>query len=131
MKPCHAPDGFTLLEVLVALAIFAITAIALLNIASQNTQSIEQNRLRTRAQFVAMNIAAEQQINPQTWTGSRTEQRDEQGQRWQVTQTTKPGPFPGVQRIEIAVAVIDADKGQIYPVTQLVRFQQQDQGTGS
>ena len=45
--------GFYLFEVMVALAIFAVAAIALTKIAMQYTQSTSSAILRTKAQFVA------------------------------------------------------------------------------
>lgn len=47
--------GFTLLEVMVALAIFATAAVALTKLGMQYTQSTANAILRTKAQFVAMN----------------------------------------------------------------------------
>ena len=45
--------GFTLLEVMVALAIFATAAIALTKVAMQYTQATSNAIVRTKAQFVA------------------------------------------------------------------------------
>lgn len=101
--------GFTLLEVLVALAIFAVTALALMKIAMNNTQSILQNQLRTQANFVAMNVAAQIAIEHQWLTGSATEVRQEQGSEWKIIRTALPSISPDVQRIEIQVAYIDPD----------------------
>ena len=58
--------AFTLLEVMVALAIFAVAAIALTKIAMQYTQSTSSAILRTKAQFVAMNEVAMMEMN-QEW----------------------------------------------------------------
>ncbi len=49
------PKGFTLIEVVVALAIFAVAAMALTKIAMQYTQSTANSILRTKAQFVSQN----------------------------------------------------------------------------
>ncbi|MCH4246537.1 MAG: type II secretion system minor pseudopilin GspI [Acinetobacter populi] len=101
--------AFTLLEVLVALAIFAVTALALMKIAMNNTQSIQQNQLRTEAHFVAMNVAEEISIRGEWLTGIASEERSEQGERWKVTRTATATLSPDVQKIEIQVAYIDPD----------------------
>lgn len=109
VKRC-CQSGFTLLEVLVALAIFATTALALMKIAMNNTQSIRQNQLRTEAHFVAMNVAAEMNISQQWLTGSATEQRSEQGEQWKVTRTAHETLSPDVQKVEIQVAYMEPDQ---------------------
>lgn len=102
--------AFTLLEVLVALAIFATTALALMKIAMNYTQSIHQNQLRSYASFVAMNVAADIKIEKKWLTGTATEEREEQGERWKVSQTAYSTISPDVQRIEIHIAHIDPNQ---------------------
>lgn len=123
--------GFTLLEVLVALAIFSTTALALMKIAMNNTQSILQNQLRTQAHFVAMNVAAETMIEQQWLTGLATEQRQEQGEQWVVTRTAFETVSPDVQRIEIQVAHLpteQTDMAQAQGVTTLSMFNYRQTG---
>lgn len=102
--------GFTLLEVLIALAIFAVTALALMNIAINHTQSVRHNQLRTQAHFVAMNVAAEINIQNKWLTGIVTEQRTEQGEQWKIVQTVKNTISPNVQQIDIQIFYLDPDQ---------------------
>lgn len=120
--------GFTLLEVLVALAIFATTALALMKIAMNYTQSMTQNQLRTYAHFVAMNAAAEIQIEQRWLTGIATEEKQEQGERWKVTKTAYPTVSADVQRIEIQVAHLNHDQAQ--GITSLSIFNYRQAPTG-
>lgn len=53
------PAGFTLLEVLVALAIISIALLAALRAAGQGTSSVEELRARLFASWVAQNRLAE------------------------------------------------------------------------
>ncbi len=54
--------GFTLLEVLVALAVLAIAMAALIKTGGENTRSAAYLRDKTLAQWVAMNVIAEQRL---------------------------------------------------------------------
>jgi general secretion pathway protein I len=54
--------GFTLLEVLVALAILAIALAAAIKVSIENTENIRYLRDKTLAHWVAMNVITEIQI---------------------------------------------------------------------
>lgn len=115
--------GFTLLEVMVALAIFATTALALMKIAMNYTQSIQQNELRTLAHFVAMNQATELRIEKEWLTGSQSEDITEQGEQWRIQKQSYETISPDVQRIEIQVSHIDPDNAEkVQGVTTLSVF---------
>ena len=102
--------GFTLLEVMVALAIFATAALALTKVAMQYTQSTAHNILRTQAQFVALNEAALMQIGQEWMTGTASKQLSQQGQTWRVAKRAESTISPNVQRIEIQVTLLDAEQ---------------------
>lgn len=55
----HRPAGFTLIEVLIALAIVAIALIAALRAAGQSTANVGELRTRLLAGWVAENVLAE------------------------------------------------------------------------
>ncbi|WP_051526718.1 type II secretion system minor pseudopilin GspI [Alkanindiges illinoisensis] len=120
------PRGFTLLEVMVALAIFAVAAIAVTKIGMNYTQSIGQMNDRTFAHFVAMNELAELEINGAWPEGTGEKTVDEQGQRWLVSHQVYNTISESVRRIEIRVAPLgDQDQGQQpAPVTSIVAFLQ-------
>lgn len=120
------PRGFTLLEVMVALAIFAVAAIAVTKIGMNYTQSIGQMNDRTFAHFVAMNELAELEINGAWPEGTGEKTVDEQGQRWLVSHQVYNTISDSVRRIEIRVAPLgDQDQGkQPAPVTSIVAFLQ-------
>jgi general secretion pathway protein I len=99
--------GFTLLEVMVALAIFATAALALTKVAMQYTQSTTHNIVRTQAQFIASNEAAFMQIRQEWMTGTSSRQLTQQGQTWRITKRAEATISPNVQRIEIQVALVD------------------------
>jgi len=78
--------GFTLLEVLIALAIFAITAIALL---SQSSQSVSQSvylEEKAYALWIAENALTELRLKPE-WPslGEQSDYRNQFGREWAVS----------------------------------------------
>ncbi len=112
--------GFTLLEVMVALAIFAVAAVALTKVAMQYTQSTSNAILRTKAQFVAMNEIAMMEINQEWLQGTQTKQVTSQGETWQIY---KSAVSPNVQKIDVQVSLYDPDKGKVQNgITHMVFF---------
>lgn len=95
--------GFTLLEVMVALAIFAVAAIALTQAGMSYTHAVSTLSDRTAAQYILMNEAALLRIN-RTWPEGTGERLVEQsGQRWQLRYQTFPTPVAAVRRVELSV----------------------------
>jgi general secretion pathway protein I len=120
----HSQAGFTLIEVMVALAIFSLTAVALMRSAIGYMNAVEGLETRTLAHFVAMNEAANITVT-QAWLEGTAERRvEEQGRDWQIA--TKASPVVNtadVRRVEIKVAPINpqTDKARD-AVTVLVVF---------
>lgn len=111
--------GFTLLEVLVALAVIALGLVALLGAAGAMTRTAGDLASRTFAHWVAMNVLAEIRLTGQ-WpdTGTRDGRADLAGLEWRWTATVRTTDDPDIRRIEIEVATGDDDE----PVTTLVGF---------
>lgn len=106
-------SGFTLLEVMVALAIFAVSAIALTKIAMQYTQATSNAILRTKAQFVAMNEVAMMEINKEWLDGTQSKQITSQGETWQIDKKAQATISPKVQRIELQVSLFNVDQDKV------------------
>lgn len=102
--------GFTLIEVMVALAIFAVAAMALTKVAMQYTQATSHAILRTHAQVVGLNEIARMEIQNEWLTGSSSQQVTEQGQTWQIDKTSESTISPNVQRIEMQVSVMEQER---------------------
>lgn len=115
--------GFTLLEVMVALAIFAVAAVALTKVAMQYTQSTSNAILRTKAQFVAMNEIALMEINLEWLEGTQSKQITSQGETWQIDKSAQSTISPNVQKVDVQVSLYDSDKGKVQNgITHLVFF---------
>ncbi|EOQ72481.1 type II secretion system minor pseudopilin GspI [Acinetobacter lactucae] len=115
--------GFTLLEVMVALAIFAVAAVALTKVAMQYTQSTSNAILRTKAQFVALNEVALMEINQEWLEGTQSKQVTSQGETWQIDKSAQSTISPNVQKVDLQISLYDSDKGKIQNgITHLVFF---------
>jgi len=105
--PVRQQQGFTLLEVMVALAIFAVAAIALTQAGMSYTYAVSTLSERSAAHYLLMNEAASLRIN-RAWPEGRGERLLEQGgQRWQLRYQTFPTPVPAVRRVELSLAALD------------------------
>lgn len=119
----HRCSGFTLLEVMVALAIFATAAIAFTKVAMQYTQATSNAILRTKAQFVALNEIAIMEINQEWLQGTQSKQLTQQGETWQIDKSAQSTISPNVQRIEVQVSLFNAESGKVESgITNLVFF---------
>ena len=99
-------SGFTLIEVMVALAILAVVAVAASRASSAYLSSVDVLRTRTLAHFVAQNTAADLRIQ-ETWlTANRTQTINAQGRDWQVVMTVSDAITPALKEVNIAVAPI-------------------------
>ena len=107
------PKGFTLIEVVVALAIFAVAAMALTKIAMQYTQSTANSILRTKAQFVSQNEIAQMEINGEWLEGTQSKQVTSQGETWQIDKRSESTISPKVQKIEVQVSVYNTTLGKV------------------
>lgn len=106
-------SGFTLLEVMVALAIFAVAAVALTKVGMQYTQSTAHAILRTKAQFVAMNEIAQMQINQQWLTGTESKQITSQGETWQIDKQASGTLSPKVQKVDVQVSLFNTQTNKV------------------
>ncbi len=112
--------GMTLLEVLIALAIFAITMTALLSaltgLTGQQTQLVQ----KTFAHYVAQNRLAEARLAEQWPSEGVTRGSAEMAnQEWFWVQTVKPTSNDTLRRVEIEVRL---DESRDNALVQLVGF---------
>ena len=98
--------GFTLIEVMVALAILAVVAVAASRASSAYLSSVDVLRTRTLAQFVAQNAAADLRIQDTWLTANKTQTINAQGRGWQVTMTATDAITPALKQVNITVAPI-------------------------
>ncbi|MBS0366612.1 MAG: type II secretion system minor pseudopilin GspI [Proteobacteria bacterium] len=96
--------GFTLIEVLVALAIVALGMAAVMGALSSSADTASYLRERTFAQWVGLNQIATLRLsgNPPP-TGTSTGDADLAGRSWHWSQEVTATDVPGMVRIEVSV----------------------------
>lgn len=103
--PIHRPhEGFTLLEIMVALAVLAIAMAAIVSESSQNIKNLTRLRAHTIAHWVAMNRVAELQLQPNwpaTGQSSGTVEMAHGSWRWETRITDTDDD--AVRRLDITV----------------------------
>lgn len=122
-------SGFTLIEVLVALTIFSVAAIAASSAATSYTRSIDRLRSKTLAHFVAQNKAADMRIQGAWQSGSSTQRISEQGRDWEILTKAVPTQSDSIRRIEISVSAVDGDNKT--PLHDVVVFVQKPAGNAT
>lgn len=104
-------EGFSLLEMLVALAVFGLVVLALLNLAGENTRTAAVIEERVLAGVVADNRAVEAAVEPLDALARAVEGNEQLGDRdWRWTRTVATTDDAGVVRVEIAVRPADAER---------------------
>lgn len=102
----HAPLGFTLIEVLVALAIVAVTLIAGLQATSSLTRNTSRQTERVLAQLCAENALAQVRLSRQLPdVGDSTRPCEQAGRTLDLRLLVQPTPNPNFRRVEARVAL--------------------------
>ena len=112
MRGCHRRTaGFTLLELLVALAVFSLVVLALLNLAGESTRTAVIVEERVLAGIVAGNRAVEAAVEPLDTLAARGEGDEQLGDRgWRWTRSLSATDDADVLRVDITVYAADSDR---------------------
>jgi general secretion pathway protein I len=102
-------SGFTLLEMLVALAVFSLAALALLRLEGATVRQTGQLDERMIAQLVARNLAVETLTDPAPPPiGASAGETVNGGRRWRWSRVTSRTPDQRLVRVDISVATAGA-----------------------
>lgn len=122
MRRTHNPGdrGFTLLEILIALAILSIAFASIITVAANQSVNVAYLRDKTLAHWVALNQITELQV-ANKWPATGKQQGDEEMglQKWHWERTVSETPDDRVRKLEIAVF---RKRGDDEAVTRLVSF---------
>ncbi len=112
--------GFTLLEILIALAILAIAFASIISVSSNQSINVAYLRDKTLAHWVAMNQMTTLQISGK-WPDTGTQRGDEEMglQKWHWVREVEKTPDDRVRKVEIRVF---RKKGDEDSVTSLISF---------
>ena len=109
MKRCRV-TGFTLLEVLIALAVLALSMGAIIKATSDYTNNQSYLRDRTFAMWVARNVLVQFQIEKE-WpnVGERKGTRDMGNREWRWLAVISQTEEPELRRLDVKVFPIESD----------------------
>jgi general secretion pathway protein I len=100
--------GFTLIEVLVALAVVAVALSAGMRAIAQGADGASALKARTLAMWVAENRLAQAQLDdPAPAPGTTTGEEAQAGARFTWRRTVEASPNPAFRKVEIVVAPDD------------------------
>ena len=106
-----AQRGFTLLEMLVALAIFASVAAAVLTASARSLQNAARLEDKTLAGWIADNQLTELQLaSSPPATGRDTREVSYAGRQWQLYSETVTTSDPGLRRVTLWVASMPSSR---------------------
>lgn len=115
-------QGFTLLEVVVALAVIAMALAAATTAVSTNILNASGLQQRTYAHWVAMNKLTEMQLDDQ-WPSIRTTKGSSLMARrewfWSMKVSKTPDPYDLIRRVDVMVRL---DEDDDYPLVTLTGF---------
>ncbi|HYW93901.1 MAG TPA: type II secretion system minor pseudopilin GspI [Gammaproteobacteria bacterium] len=113
-----ASEGFTLIEVMIALAVIAIAMGAIVAVSSQFTRTADYLRQKTFASWVAENAYAQiADHDPWPSIGQQHGRQKMAGQEWRWTADVSGTPDADLRRIDIHVSPADSPKGRVATLT--------------
>jgi general secretion pathway protein I len=100
-----AQQGFTLLEMLVALAVFSLAALALIRLQSVTIRTAADLDGKTLARMVASNLMVELQTDPVAPTiGDTQGEAENAGRKWRWTRHVSHTDDERLLRVDLTVA---------------------------
>jgi len=124
--------AFTLLEVLVALAVFSVAAISLMKVSESQLRLSQRMEEKTFAHWIALNMITEMQSS-QDWPslGEQTGKVSMAGREWKMVVKTQATPVNRVRRIEVSVGLAPKDfTDDMENLTLLTGFIERPSGMG-
>lgn len=119
--------GMTLLEVLVALAVFAFAALALMKVIGEGVATLDHLQDKTIAHWVAQNRLALVQLEPEfPSTGTRQGKTDMAGRTWFWRAIVKSTADKELRRVEVEVRESEDSESPLETLVGFVGRSQQE-----
>ena len=114
-------QGFTLIEVLVALAVLALGLTAVIKALSEYTAAADYTREKTLASWIATNKLTELSIAP-AWPqlGDSDEDVDFASPKWRCSTKVSKTDVTNLRRVEVSVSLLDKPDRVIHKVSALI-----------
>lgn len=111
MRRVDRPTGFSLIEMLVAMAVFSLVALALLNLAGENTRSAVVIEERVLAGVVADNRAVEAMLSTPADLAGHPVGSESSGDRdWRWSRTVSETDMAAIVRVDVTVMPAGEDR---------------------
>lgn len=117
-------SGFTLIEMLLALAIFAYAASSILAVLGQTAKNLSEIETMTFASWIANDRLMELQVDT-TWPPKDKEkgERELAGQKWFWQQKVEKTESPDLRKVEVEIRTDKASKSSVYTLSTFVTKQ--------
>ena len=107
MRACNK-QGFTLIEILLALAVIAIALTALLKVTAQNIETTNRIKEKSISHWVAIQGLTMMQLNLVQVTQNSTQATKMLGQSWYWRAAIKSTPVKGLKQVVISLSLKQA-----------------------
>lgn len=115
-KALPRPNGFTLIEVLIALAIIAFGLIAVFGQLNQSALAASRLRDKTIAHWIAMNLLTERRLSRQfPGTGKESDEIEMANTRWRYEISFSETALESMRRADVSVFLRTIPRGQLQP----------------
>jgi general secretion pathway protein I len=120
MKTNRRNSGFTLLEVMIAVTVFAVIATTISQTTSQSVDNLLYLQDKTLASFVAENRLTEVRLSGYPNVGDSNDVVDMAGREWRVNTKVENTEFPDTRRVTVAVASIDNKESSLATIATIM-----------
>lgn len=109
--------GFTLIEVMIALSIFAVMAATISSTASQNTNTTLYLEEKTLASFVAENRLNQLKLSGYPAATTTKDDVEMTDREWHITTKVEDTPLPNFRRIDVQVSKMSDKENPLVSLT--------------
>ena len=120
IQPSGKQGGFTLLEVMIAVTIFAVIATTISQTTSQSVGNLLYLQDKTLAAFVAENQLAEIRLAPFPNVSDSNDVIDMAGREWRVNTKIENTQLPDTRRVTVSVADLNDKESNLATLATIV-----------